>query len=565
MFICMVFTSPGLPAFSGEDPDIKKLKEADENLQSEIATIKNINENLEAETQSLKNTIKEMKSKLEETEDSFEKKLDTIDKKLGSNEEEMEQLNSLQEKVAKIEEGTRAPESNEQIEQLTQKLDKLETDIQAISANEDSDEELKNIKESLNSVTQQLENQKNFDEQQNIESAKSSARLDKLERTNGAAVIGAAGASVGGLLGSVVKEGFGILSQKLEVDSIKEQLLNGNSTITLSENMTKEEKKELEEIESDIRNGKSDQEIQAKLDILKDEIENREKLQSRFQRATFYGVNQSFKDESIIIHLLNQARLGHKIPPETILTGNINSVDVDLINTIYEMGVQNATIFDIYDAIKLIFTGSPKKIIVKQPDKSTIAQQSANGAVVQEGGTIAPGSASEASVQGGAVPQASSVQPVVQQSTSGAVVQAGGTIVPGSAEASVQGGAIPQASSVQPVVQQSTSGAVVQAGGTIAPGSASTLQKPVKNGKTPEQRQAISKSDSNIALEKRRLDMTVMDVKDNRYYDVERQKFEQIAQSSKRYPETKVVPPTNMEVRPIDQASSANLNLLSKD
>lgn len=362
---CGCLCNAGFAAYAGEDAAITELRESIESLKSQVTALKAKDEAIEEQNQTFDKSLEDIKSQVTETS----QKLDTISQKL---------------------ENTQAaqPDNNEENEQIKSKLAELESNLNEVKTSIPSAEDLQEIKSSLSqatasitTLTQEIESQKTINEQQNLDLGKNEARIDKIERSNTTSAV----ANVaGGLLGTALQGGLNILSQKLNADSLKESLAKGESTEELTKNMTPEEKSELEAIKQEIVSGKSDQEIQSKLETLKSKVADREEKQLKFPETIFYGIDPF--DSSTILHLLNLGRNGNKIDSNAILenleipskrkmnTDYINTM-LDYINLIYDWGQKGATLKDIINNIKIISGGSPKKIVKSELLKQTSENQ----------------------------------------------------------------------------------------------------------------------------------------------------------------------------------------------
>ncbi len=363
---CGCLCNVGFAAYAGEDAAITELRESIDSLKSQVTALKAKDEAIEEQNQTFDQSLTDIKTQMTETS----QKLETISQKLESSK-------------------TAAPADNEEDVQIKNKVTELESSLNEIKASIPTPEDLAEIKSSLaqanasiTTLTQDIEAQKAVNEQQTLDLGKNEARLDKIERSN---TTSAAANVAGGLLGTALQGGLGLLSQKLNANSLKDSLAKGEPMEDLTEGMTPEEKLELEEIKQEIISGKSDQEIQEKLDSLKTKVADREEKQIKFPETIFYGIDPF--DSSYILHLLNLGRNAYKLDPNSILE-NIQisnerkkSVDyvntmIDYINLIYDWGQKGAKLEDVTNNIKVISGGTPKKIVKSELLRQTSENQS---------------------------------------------------------------------------------------------------------------------------------------------------------------------------------------------
>ncbi len=363
---CGCLCNVGFAAYAGEDAAITELRESIESLKSQMTALKAKDEAIEEQNQTFDKSLTDIKTQITETS----QKLGTISQKLEATQ-------------------TASPADSEEDAQIKSKLTELESSLNEVKTSMPTAEDLTEIKSSLAqatasiaTLTQDMEAQKTVNEQQTLDLGRNEARLDKIERSNTTSSV----ANVAGnLLGTALQGGLGLLSQKLNTNSLKDSLAKGEPTEELAKGMTPEEKLELEEIKQEIISGKSDQEIQEKLDSLKSKVADREEKQRKFPETIFYGIDPF--DSSTILHLLNLGRNGDKIDPNSILenlgiskerkmSADYLNTMIDYINLIYDWGQKGAKLKDVADNVKIISGGSPKKVVKSELLRQTSQNQS---------------------------------------------------------------------------------------------------------------------------------------------------------------------------------------------
>ncbi|MDR2666739.1 MAG: hypothetical protein LBB34_01300 [Holosporales bacterium] len=358
---------------SSEDPEIRRLKDVIEEIEGRIDSLKNIDDETKDQVaqveERLKNKDAEIEEHLKNETAELEKKVEEISATATENSEKIgnetkSQLGQI-EKLMKNE----AVELGKKVEDISATVMENRKKIEQIGQPGDNAA----VKNSIEGLNRRLAEHEEAIKQQNLEAAKNTARLDKIEAQNRQSSSSSLTNLAGGLLGSAMESGMNLLSSKLNVGSVKEQVASGNSLAASSPDLTLEEQQELNAIEEAVKNGASDAEIQIRLEEVNKKIgKRREAAFPKYQQVTLYGLNEVFKDKTIIYTLISQARYGIKIDPKFIVQGGEpNEADIALIDTIYEMAKSGATVPEILDNVKLIFGGSPK-IVVKPTDDSVI-------------------------------------------------------------------------------------------------------------------------------------------------------------------------------------------------
>jgi hypothetical protein len=358
-----VFAAP-----SSEDPEIKKLKQAVKEIEDSIGILKE-------EDETIKSKVIDVEKQTNGTLEEQKVKIDSVNTIATENSEKLGQLPQLSEKINEVEQQVKATDGSAQIEQLKHGMETLDSKIQELSSKKDSSADLEAMKSTITELNKKLDEQETLNRKQSLDMAENKTRLDRIEERRQAEFYSNLGSVAGGLLGAAiqggVQGGLSLLTSKLlNPEYIREQVANGAPVSANIPNLTNEEKNGIKAVEDDIKNGKSDVEIQGKLELIGKKIEKRETSKRKFQQITFYGINEVFKDKTIIYTIIQQTRFGRKIVPENIIPGGKpNEADVDLVNTICNMTNNGATIGDVLDNIKLIFSGSPMKIIKNQSDE----------------------------------------------------------------------------------------------------------------------------------------------------------------------------------------------------
>ncbi|MBQ3946644.1 MAG: hypothetical protein II670_13730, partial [Alphaproteobacteria bacterium] len=542
--VCLSIMSSGnvWAVYAGEDPEVSELKEQVKKLEGQINEMKEADKQFDVRAQGIEEKLKDQQDEFLETRDSLKTEIDEAKK--GS-----ETVAGLKDKVAQLE-GAQAS-SNEKIEAL-----ETSVNSQTATDGEASGKDVEELNQAVSKLHEELEAQKALNTQQNLESAKNAAEIDKLKKKgNNSSKLSAVGGFIGnlakgglGLLSSklndsnsgstsevyssVFKSGMNLLSQKLNANDIKAKLTKGESTTEITKEMNEAEKAEFQSIAQDIQAGKSEEEIQEKLNKLKEKIATRkteevisEVEKSKFQKRAFYGLNPAFASGSLsetVTKVYELSEGASEAPKaENILSGNISSTDQDAVNAIYDMVSKGATLNDIFDCISFHTEGVPMQVEKKdapkdnmvntlismavteaeQKNKDSDAKNSeegvvadgmqpgvvgehgpvvnANGEVVDEAGQVAPTTAGmEAMAEEDVV--ADGMQPGVAQgavvNANGEVVDEAGQVAPTTAGmgAMAEEGAV--ADGMQPGVDQGSvvnaNGEVVDEAGQVAPTTA---------------------------------------------------------------------------------------------
>ena len=404
--VCLSIVNSGSvwAVYSGEDPEISQLKEQFKKLEGQINEMKETDKQLEVKAQGIEDKLKEQNDEFLEARDSLTSAIDDAKK-------DSETVVGLQEKVEQLE-GAQATNK--------EKIDALATSVnsQTATGGEASKKDVEELNQAVYKLHEELEAQKALNTQQNLESAKNAAEIDKLKKKdNTSSKLGAVGGFIGnlakgglGLLSSklndgnssstsevyssVFKNGMNLLSQKLTPSAIKEKLANGQSTSELTKDMNEAEKGEFQSIVQDMQAGKNEEEIQEKLNQLKEKITTRkteevisEVAKSKFQKRAFYGLNTAFASGNLsetvtkVYELSEDASEAPKA--ENILSGNISSTDQDAVNAIYDMVSKGATLNDIFDCISFHTEGVPMQVERKDVPKDSMVNTLLSMAVTE--------------------------------------------------------------------------------------------------------------------------------------------------------------------------------------
>ena len=374
--LCVVGVTTSFSEFAESDPEVAKLKEKVNAQQGEIDAGKE-------EVKKLNTLIEETKTEVQKIQSDLKAGLTSVENEVKSNTQKLEQLSGLQTKIESLEKKSNQGASSKQMSAITKDLKNLKSEIQKLST-QNNNSELQLIKASLDNINTQLAEKKAIDEKQNIDSAKYAARLEKLEKQSNSS---SKDPAMTNLMGTALQGGLGLLSNVFDLQKMKSKLANGQSAAASSKDLTPAEKTELAEIEKDISNGKSDQEIQQRLDDLNKKTASRKIAENKFPKIIFTGVNPGLKDKTLLRHITSQAEVGKKVNLSKLLSTSENDINQEVADSIYDMVQKNATVTDLRNSIKLIFSGNPgktvkPKIAPTQQQPSTVggqAQSAVNG------------------------------------------------------------------------------------------------------------------------------------------------------------------------------------------
>ena len=373
--LCVVGVTTSFSEFAESDPEVAKLKEKVNAQQGEIDAGKE-------EVKKLNTLIEETKTEVQKIQSDLKAGLTSVENEVKSNTQKLEQLSGLQTKIESLEKKSNQGASSKQMSAITKDLKNLKSEIQKLST-QNNNSELQLIKASLDNINTQLAEKKAIDEKQNIDSAKYAARLEKLEKQSNSS---SKDPAMTNLMGTALQGGLGLLSNVFDLQKMKSKLANGQSAAASSKDLTPAEKTELAEIEKDISNGKSDQEIQQRLDDLNKKTASRKIAENKFPKIIFTGVNPGLKDKTLLRHITSQAEVGKKVNLSKLLSTSENDINQEVADSIYDMVQKNATVTDLRNSIKLIFSGNPgktvkPKIAPTQQQPSTVGGQQAQSAV----------------------------------------------------------------------------------------------------------------------------------------------------------------------------------------
>ena len=141
----------------------------------------------------------------------------------------------------------------------------------------------------------------------------------------------------------------------------------------MSDDFNEEEKAEFAEISQNIKNGENIDNVQAKLDKLKDKIVKnktekvlKELEKTKFPKLTFFGLNEAFSSINVsqtVTRIYDLSENASEAPAaEEILKEPIKQIDREIIETIYNMVKDGATLNDIFDCIGFHTGGEPMKM-----------------------------------------------------------------------------------------------------------------------------------------------------------------------------------------------------------
>ena len=497
--VCLSIMSSGnvWAVYAGEDPEVSELKEQVKKLEGQINEMKEADKQFDVRAQGIEEKLKDQQDEFLETRDSLKTEIDEAKK--GS-----ETVAGLKDKVAQLE-GAQAS-SNEKIEAL-----ETSVNSQTATDGEASGKDVEELNQAVSKLHEELEAQKALNTQQNLESAKNAAEIDKLKKKgNNSSKLSAVGGFIGnlakgglGLLSSklndsnsgstsevyssVFKSGMNLLSQKLNANDIKAKLTKGESTTEITKEMNEAEKAEFQSIAQDIQAGKSEEEIQEKLNKLKEKIATRkteevisEVEKSKFQKRAFYGLNPAFASGSLsetVTKVYELSEGASEAPKaENILSGNISSTDQDAVNAIYDMVSKGATLNDIFDCISFHTEGVPMQVEKKDAPKDNMVNTLISMAVTEAEQKNKDSDAKNS--EEGVV--ADGMQPGVAQgavvNANGEVVDEAGQVAPTTAGMEAMAEEDVVADGMQPGVTQGSvvnaNGEVVDEAGQVAPTTA---------------------------------------------------------------------------------------------
>ena len=534
--VCLSVLGSGLAsgAYSGTDPEVEALKEDVKKLKAEITEMK-------------------------ETDKSFEKRAESLEEALKNQHA--------------------STDASEQIEKLEEKVKNLETSVDDFSKSKSDDTEIKEkdvnateleeMKQAILTLHEGLEAQEKLNEQRNLEAAKQAAEIDKLKKQNPASskssplsgLIGnvantgmnilsskLSGNGASDIFGSVLQGGLNMLSQKLNPNYVREKISSGQPVDEITKDMTQDEKEEFQSIAEGIMRGQSNREIQAKMDALKEKIADRSTKEaiseienSKFQKLSFFGLNKAFSSATLseTVTKIYDLSDGASEPPlaQDIFPGKVNSIDQEVIDAIYTMVAQGATLSNIFDCISFHTEGAPMKIERKDKPKGEIVNSLIN--MVSENNSGAQG------INYGATPQQQGKLPMLNDMIT-------------SKDNTQQQDRLPMLNDMitsKDNVDKKTPGSSGYVRKTSYNNKETTSQS-AKNNVVPSNTKSISGQNqqggkatpvtSGNKPQARELDestMTLMDIADNAYYDVNRHKFMKIAATSKKYPRLLTVQP----------------------
>ncbi|MDR0942019.1 MAG: hypothetical protein LBM19_00130 [Holosporales bacterium] len=409
----------------------------------------------------------------------------------------------LQEEVDKLKAEIEALKTEDQsikgqispIDELSEKVKALEEKTALPQSEEAPADETAAPATTTGTSSQEVEELKAAVERLKLENAQTDARIERVESQNRSANASSAMDLIG--------KGLGVAAS---VGDIVKQVASGRSVAATTPNLTASEREELAAIESDIKMGKSGTEVQTRLDAFNEKVARKEAEANKFQQVTFYGINEAFKDKIVILYILDQARSGKKVNASDILEGNVNTIDQELIDAIYDMAQLGAKMPDIDKNIKLIFSGTPMKVVKAQTatPSPTLIPVPTLAPPLEPVPVSAPVPATAVAIQPQAVPPQSippSVNPVAQpqivpiptgSATPTAEQQPAVPTVHETAPGNV--GIPPQTAQVEPqpgaasVSNVATDAPQVQAQATaINPGIPPVQTQPVPGQSTPEQ------------------------------------------------------------------------------
>ena len=390
-------------AYSGDDPEIAKLKDEIKKLQGEINEMKERDDKLEKKSKSLEDELNEKSAEIMKTTNFLKNDVEEVrknSKKVTALEKAQKDSVNASAEIDKLNKKIKSLEDNVK-KKSTKKSDNKET----ASKEKQQSEEISEMKQAIEFLHEGLEEQDKLNKQQALEMAKNAAEIDKLKKQSinassksssfGSLIGGVAKAGLGilssqlgsdgssDLFGSVLKGGLNLLSKTLNPNAVKDAVNNGTSTDKITKDMNAEEKAEFQAITKDIQNGKSDREIQVALDALKEKMANRKTQEAiaeiektKFQKLSFFGLNEAFSSPRVSETVTKIYDLSEGTPEapraQDILSETTNSIDQEVIDAIHKMVSQGASLKDIFDCISFHTEGTPMKVERKDATKDPV-------------------------------------------------------------------------------------------------------------------------------------------------------------------------------------------------
>ena len=382
------------------------------NTNPEIAKIKQRLSKLEQQANASEEADKEHEGQIQKLNEEFGKKAEEVQAAVNEVKESSEKIN---EQVAENKKDiTAMKEANGNQADSQAKIDELSGKIDALSQNNESANEIVSLRDDIAKVQQELQTNSDADKQQNLEIAQLSAKVDKRLPNSGAQESSSSGFFNSTLVNTLAQGGLGLAQTALSglfyqkptsemTNDLKEAVKTGKSTEDMTKGLTPEEREEFEALKETIKNlvasGRSDQEIQ------KVTQENMQNLQSKVSKrqekeiseqaeqekyrglgGDYFGANEAFSTinfgETVTkiyeIALSDAAENKHNPPiAEEIISGNINQIDRDLINVIYELVQKGAGFKVIFDRVRPHVEGNPMHVPNVEPIKVTEQQPTA--------------------------------------------------------------------------------------------------------------------------------------------------------------------------------------------
>ncbi|MDR1609667.1 MAG: hypothetical protein LBR78_02330 [Holosporales bacterium] len=374
MMYCAVCSNDANAEYSGTDPKVDLLekrlnelqkqlsdamKETQEKLnsistkeiQDKIASIVNEIETLKAALDEINKKTEELASKPVVTEEAFNEWKGGLETQLA------EMKTTLDELVAK------PSVTKEEIETLGVAI---QTIASQVASSKDS-ADLTPINEQLQAISSQLQA---MQEQQATEHGKCNAVITEvkgeLAKVKAAAEMTKTGKTNLGGIGNVLGAAAG---------SAIAGLFGGGQTA--QQTLTPEEQNRQEAIAAAVKAGKMEPAaLQQAQDELNKQITQRLKEET-MPKYTFWGVNPKFSDRAVLAHIVLESRAQRRPDAGNLLGEKATPNDQEIINAIYGLVQQGATVNDVLNRVKLVFSGTPRKVITPPPPPQRATQSQA--------------------------------------------------------------------------------------------------------------------------------------------------------------------------------------------
>ncbi|MDR2459111.1 MAG: hypothetical protein LBD43_03395 [Holosporales bacterium] len=361
--------------YSGTDPKVDLLEDRLNELQNKlgelmkdtqerinnigIKTIRDDIDGLTKETKEIKAGQSEASKKVEEltgkptvTEETFNQWKEKLETQLAEMKKTIDEL------------AKKPNVTKDEVEALGTAIQTIATQI----ANNKDSTNLAAINEQLQTINGQLqamqEQQSAMQEQQRTEQAERDAAIAGVKGE--IAMVKAATEA-----NKAAKATQGIGSALGAAGSAIASLFGGGKTA--QQTLTPEEQKKQEAIMESVKTGKTNPTaLQEAQDKLNKQISQRLKDET-MPKYTFWGANPKFQDRTVIVHIILESRAQRRPDASNLLGNKATPNDQEIIDAIYGLVQQGATVDDILNRVKLVPNGAPRKIVTP-PMQQQVAQ-----------------------------------------------------------------------------------------------------------------------------------------------------------------------------------------------